>query len=170
MYILFLALCLYLTYRLLNLVSHATPHPRERCGSLGWGVACETILNLCCVRTVCKNKTERNAVDEPPPDQEQAPLIVPVTTVSVNDFVADSMYADRILNPDEYNKQYSQYIPTEPLHYIITHNIYCRNPLVLCVCNTILSTDSLLLRLIFCTCCVNQLLRVLFIIKNHAII
>ena len=55
--------------------------------------------------TICKNKTKRSAVDEPPPDQEQAPLIVPVTTVSVNDFVADSMYADRILNPDEYNKQ-----------------------------------------------------------------
>ena len=63
------------------------------------------LVKLCCVQTICKNKTERNAVDEPPPDQEKAPLIVPVTTVSVNDFVADSMYADRILNPDEYNKQ-----------------------------------------------------------------
>ena len=78
LYIPFLALCLYLTYRL---------------------------VKLCCIRTICKNKTKRSAVDEPPPDQEQAPLIVPVTTVSVNDFVADSMYADRILNPDEYNKQ-----------------------------------------------------------------
>ena len=79
MYIPFFALCLYLTYHCL--------------------------VKLCCVQTICKNKTERNAVDEPPPDQEKAPLIVPVTTVSVNDFVADSMYADRILNPDEYNKQ-----------------------------------------------------------------
>ena len=77
MYIPFLALCLYLTY---------------------------CLVKLCCIQIICK-KTERNAVDEPPPDQEQAPLIVPVTTVSVNDFVADSMYADRILNPDEYNKQ-----------------------------------------------------------------
>ena len=77
MFLPFLALCLYITYRL---------------------------LKLCCVQILCKNKTEKNAVDEEP-DQEQAPLIVPVTTVSVNDFVADSMYADRILNPSEYNEQ-----------------------------------------------------------------
>ena len=77
MFIPFLGLCLYITYRL---------------------------LKPCCLQILCKNKTERNAVDEEP-DQEQAPLIVPVTTVSVNDFVADSMYADRILNPSEYNEQ-----------------------------------------------------------------
>ena len=77
MFIPLLTLCLYIIYRL---------------------------IKLCCVRILCKNKTERNAVDEEP-DQEQAPLIVPVTTVSVNDFVADSMYADRILNPSEYNEQ-----------------------------------------------------------------
>ena len=77
MFIPFLGLYLYITYRL---------------------------LKLCCVQILCKNKTERNAVDDEP-DQEQAPLIVPVTTVSVNDFVADSMYADRILNPSEYNEQ-----------------------------------------------------------------
>ena len=62
------------------------------------------LVKLWCVQILCKNKTERNAVDEEP-DQEQAPLIVPVTTVSVNDFVADSLYADRILNPSEYNEQ-----------------------------------------------------------------
>ena len=78
LYIPFLALCLYLTYRL---------------------------VKLCYIQTICKNKTKRNAVDEPPPDQEKAPLIVPVTTVSVSNFVADSMYADRTLNPDEYNMQ-----------------------------------------------------------------
>ena len=77
MFLPFLGLCLYIAYRL---------------------------LKLCCLQILCKNKTERNAVDDEP-DQEQAPLIVPVTTVSVNDFVADSMYADRILNPSEYNEQ-----------------------------------------------------------------
>ena len=77
MFLPFLGLCLYITYRL---------------------------LKPCCLQILCKNKTERNAVDEEP-DQEQAPLIVPVTTVSVNDFVADSLYADRILNPSEYNEQ-----------------------------------------------------------------
>ena len=76
MYVPFLALCLYLTYHL---------------------------LKFCFVQTFCKIKTKKNAVDEEPePDQEQAPLIVPVSTVSINDFVADSMYADRILNPSEY--------------------------------------------------------------------
>ena len=76
MYVPFLSLCLYLTYRL---------------------------LKFCCVQTFRKIKTKKIAVDEEPePDQEQAPLIVPVSTVSINDFVADSMYADRILNPSEY--------------------------------------------------------------------
>ena len=86
MYVPFLALCLYLTYRL---------------------------LKFCCVQTFRKIKTKKNAVDEEPePDQEQAPLIVPVSTVSINDFVADSMYADRILNPSEYKQQkYCQYAP-----------------------------------------------------------
>ena len=65
MYIPFLALCIYLTYRL---------------------------VKLCCIQAIFKNKTERNAVDEPPPDQEQALLIVPATAVSVNDFVADNVH------------------------------------------------------------------------------
>ena len=33
------------------------------------------------------------------------PIDVPVTTVSLDDYVADDLYADRILNPDEYNEQ-----------------------------------------------------------------
>ena len=81
----FLVLCFYLTYRL---------------------------LKLFCVRIICKNKKERNtAGNERQPNrkrktnQERAPLIVPVTTVSVNNYIADDLYADRILNPDEYNEQ-----------------------------------------------------------------
>ena len=80
----FLVLCLYLTYRL---------------------------FKLCCVRIICKNKKERNTGNERQPnrkrksDRERAPLIVPVTTVSVNNYIADDLYADRILNPDEYNEQ-----------------------------------------------------------------
>ena len=73
----FLVLCLYFPYRL---VKH------------------------CCVQTICKNKTERNTANEPPPE-EQAPFIVPVTPVSVDDYIADDLYADRMLNPDKYNEQ-----------------------------------------------------------------
>ena len=57
------------------------------------------------------NKKERDTGNErqqnrkPKPNQERAPLIVPVTTVSVNNYIADDLYADRILNPDEYNEQ-----------------------------------------------------------------
>ena len=79
----FLVLCLYLIYRL---VKH------------------------CCVRIICKKKQERNPGNVQQPNRkkksnkERAPLIVPVTTVSVNDYTADDLYADRILNPDEYNE------------------------------------------------------------------
>ena len=79
----FLVLCLYLIYRL---VKH------------------------CCVRIICKKKKRRNPGNVQQPNRkkksnkERAPLIVPVTTVSVNDYTADDLYADRILNPDEYNE------------------------------------------------------------------
>ena len=71
----FLALCLYLTYRL---------------------------LKLCCLRIICKKNKEMNPGNESQP--ERAPLVVPVTTVSVNEYVPDDLYADRVLNPDEYNE------------------------------------------------------------------
>ena len=77
-YIPFLVLCLYIMYRL---------------------------LNFCCLRIICKNTHGRNLANEQQPNQnnqEQAPLIVPV---SINDYVPDDLYADRILNPDEYNEQ-----------------------------------------------------------------
>ena len=79
-YIPFLVLCSYLTYRL---------------------------LKPCCIQTICKNMKEENPTNDEPPAEDQAPLIsdVPVTTVSLDDFVADDLYADRILNPDEYKEQ-----------------------------------------------------------------
>ena len=84
LYIPFLALCSYLAFRLLKPCS--------------------------CVQNICKNiKKMRKTVDKPPspPAEDQAPLIsdVSVTTVSLDDFVADDLYADRILNPDEYKEQ-----------------------------------------------------------------
>ena len=50
---------------------------------------------------------EENPTNDEPPAEDQAPLIsdVPVTTVSLDDFVADDLYADRILNPNEYEEQ-----------------------------------------------------------------
>ena len=36
-------------------------------------------------------------------NKERAPIIVPVTTVSIDNYVSDDLYADRVLNPDVYN-------------------------------------------------------------------
>ena len=72
-----LVLCLYLIYRL---VKH------------------------CCVRIICKKKQERNPGNVQQSNEERAPLIVPVTTVSIDNYVPDDLYADRVLNPDEYNE------------------------------------------------------------------
>ena len=80
LFIPFLALCSYLTYRL---------------------------LKPCCVQNICKNiKKVRKTVDKPPspPPADRAPIDVTVTTVSLDDY-ADDLYADRILNPDEYKEQ-----------------------------------------------------------------
>ena len=49
-------------------------------------------------------------------DAEQAPLLVPsVTNVAMDDceYVADDLYADRILNPGRYNEQHMHYQPLE---------------------------------------------------------
>ena len=73
----FLVLCLYLIYRL---VKH------------------------CCVRIICKKKPERDPGNVQQSNEERAPLIVPVTTVSIDNYVPDDMYADRVLNPDVYNE------------------------------------------------------------------
>ena len=71
------------------------------------------LFRLCFVRIICKKKQERSTINgqhEQPPNRkkknnrERAPLIVPVTTISVNDYTADDLYADRVLNPDEYNE------------------------------------------------------------------
>ena len=66
------------------------------------------LVKYCCVRTICKIRQERNPGNVQQPNRkktsnkEQAPLIVPVTTVSIDHYVADDLYADRMLNPDEY--------------------------------------------------------------------
>ena len=80
LYIPLLILCLYLSYRLF------TP---------------------CCSQiTICKKKTARTPDNDEPPLADQAiPNDVTVTTVALDDFVADDLYADRILNPDEYREQ-----------------------------------------------------------------
>ena len=65
------------------------------------------LFKPCCARiTICKNKKKWNSVNDEPSLEYQAPLISDVsdTTVSLNDFAVDD-YADRILNPDKYNKQ-----------------------------------------------------------------
>ena len=61
----------------------------------------------CCSQiTICKNKTARTPDNDEPPLADQAlPTDVTVTTVSLDDFVADDLYADRILNPDGYKEQ-----------------------------------------------------------------
>ena len=83
LYIPFLALCSYLAYRLLKPCS--------------------------CVQNICKNiKKMRKTVDKPPPPataDQALPIDVSVTTVSLDDYVADDLYADRILNPNEYKEQ-----------------------------------------------------------------
>ena len=73
----FLVLCLYLIYRL---VKHF------------------------CVRIICKKEQERNPDNVQQSNEERAPLIVPVTTVSIDNYVPDDLYADRVLNPDVYNE------------------------------------------------------------------
>ena len=50
----------------------------------------------------------RKTVDKPPPPataDQALPIDVSVTTVSLDDYVADDLYADRILNPNEYKEQ-----------------------------------------------------------------
>ena len=80
LYIPFLVLCSYLTY---------------------------CLFKPCCPRiNICKIKTVRNPANvEPPPEDQALPIDVSVTTVALDDFVADDLYADRILNPDEYKEQ-----------------------------------------------------------------
>ena len=65
------------------------------------------LFKLCGVRIIkfCKKNQERNPGNEQQPNQERAPLIVPVTIVSINNYTADDLYADRVLNPDEYKEQ-----------------------------------------------------------------
>ena len=56
--------------------------------------------------TICKCRKKQSSVNDEPPPENQAPTIeVSVTTVSLHDYIADDLYADRVLNPDEYKKQ-----------------------------------------------------------------
>ena len=81
LYVPLLILCLYLSYRL---------------------------FKSCCAQvTICKNKKKWNSANDEPSLGYQAPLIsdASVTTVTLNNYIADDLYADHILNPDEYKEQ-----------------------------------------------------------------
>ena len=56
--------------------------------------------------TICKSRKKQTSANDEPPPEKQAPTIeVSFTTVSLHDYIADDLYADRVLNPDEYKKQ-----------------------------------------------------------------
>ena len=80
LYIPLLVLCIYLTY---------------------------CLFKPCYARsTICKCRKKHNPANDEPPSQYQAPTIeASFTTVSLHDYIADDLYADRVLNPDEYKKQ-----------------------------------------------------------------
>ena len=77
LYIPLLVLCIYLTYCLFK-----PCYPRI---------------------TMCKSRKKES--DEPPPEYQAPTIEVSVTTVSLHDYIADDLYADRVLNPDEYKNQ-----------------------------------------------------------------
>ena len=52
----------------------------------------------------CRKK-QSSANDEPPPENQAPTVETSFTTVSLHDYIADDLYADRVLNPDEYKKQ-----------------------------------------------------------------
>ena len=91
LYIPFLVLCLYSTYQLCKL---CIKHMQKR-----------------------KNVVENRSQDDSDAaiDAEQAPLLVPVMNVAMGncEYVADDLYADRILNPGGYNEQHAHYQPLE---------------------------------------------------------
>ena len=80
LYVPLLILCFYLSY-----------HPFKSC---------------CAQVTICKNKKKWNSANNEPSLGYQAPLISDAsdTTVTLNNYIADDLYADRILNPDEYKE------------------------------------------------------------------
>ena len=80
LYIPLLVLCIYLTY---------------------------CLFKPCYARiTICKCRKKQNPANDEPPPEYQAPTIeASFTTVSLHDYIADDLYADRLLNPDEYKKQ-----------------------------------------------------------------
>ena len=65
------------------------------------------MIKLCYPRiTICKCRKKQNSVNDEPPPENQVPTIeASFTTVSLHDYIADDLYADRVLNPDEYKKQ-----------------------------------------------------------------
>ena len=80
------------------------------------------LYQLCklCIKHVQKR---RNVVANRPQDDsdaaidaEQAPILpVPVTNIAMSDceYVADELFADRVLNPGGYNEQRTHYQPLE---------------------------------------------------------
>ena len=91
LYIPFLALCLYCTYQLCKL---CVKHVQKR-------------------RNAVANQSQDDS--DAAIDAEQAPLLVPVSNYAMGDceYVADDLYADRILNPGGYNEQHVHYQPLE---------------------------------------------------------
>ena len=56
--------------------------------------------------TISKSRKKQiSANDEPPPENQAPSVETSFTTVSLHDYIADDLYADRVLNPDEYKKQ-----------------------------------------------------------------
>ena len=92
-YILFLILCLYFIYQLCKL---CIKHVQKR-------------------RNVVKNRLQDES--DAATDAEQAPLLPPVPCMNVAlgdcEYVADDLYADRVLNPGGYNEQHTHYQPLE---------------------------------------------------------
>ena len=80
LYIPLLVLCIYLTY---------------------------CLFKPCYARiTICKSRKKQSSANDEPLPENQAPTTeTSVTTVSLHDYIADDLYADRVLNPDEYKKQ-----------------------------------------------------------------
>ena len=91
LYVPFLVLCLYFTYKLCKLCIKHVQNRRK------------IIVN--------QSKDDSDAATS----AEQAPILVPATNVAMDDceYVADDLFPDRVLNPGGYNEQHAHYQPLE---------------------------------------------------------
>ena len=70
------------------------------------------VLKYCCCACVTWSIHRSSPDDENNPSpSEQQPILAPPTTteVTLDDYVQDDLYADRILNPGQYDEQHDQY-------------------------------------------------------------